>query len=165
MKQLTIVRHAKSSWDLPEMEDFYRPLNPRGVKNAFAMGDALAVRGVFPDLIVTSPAVRAINTAIIIARKLDFPQQRIESNDRIYEASVEALFQLMANVPDSNGHLMLVGHNPSLTMLINRMQKKPLDNLPTCGVYHLDLDMASWADVRQAKGKTSFALFPKDLKS
>lgn len=163
MKHLTIVRHAKSSWDLPEMEDFYRPLNPRGVKNAFAMGDELAVRGVFPDMIVTSPAVRAINTAIIIARKLDFPQQRIESNDRLYEASVEDVVRIVADTPDSIGHLMLFGHNPSFTMLINRLQKKPLDNLPTCGVCRLQFDIGSWAIIGQKKGKALFTLFPKDL--
>jgi len=163
MKQLTLVRHAKSRWDPPELEDFYRPLNPRGVKNAFAMGDALAERDVFPDLIVTSPAVRAINTAIIIARKLDFPQQRIESNDRIYEASVEHLFQVIANTADNVQHLMLFGHNPSLTMLINRMKNKALDNLSTCGVYQLQLDIASWVDVRQTKGSKLLFLIPKDL--
>jgi len=163
MKQLTIVRHAKSSWNLSELEDFYRPLNARGVKNAFAMGDELVDRGIFPDLILTSPAVRAINTAIIVAKKLDFPQQRIRSNDRIYEASTEQLLQILANLEESVGHAMLFGHNPSLTSLINRLQPEMLDNLPTCGVYGIDLPIATWAEVRQAKGKVAFTLFPKNL--
>lgn len=165
MKQLTIVRHAKSSWNLSELEDFYRPLNARGVKNAFSIGEALKARGLYPELIVTSPAVRAINTAIIIAKKLDFPQQRIQSNDRIYEASAEHIFQILSNLEDSNGHVMLFGHNPSLTNLINRLQPQMLDNLPTCGVYCIDLPIASWSEVRQAKGEVVFTLFPKNLKS
>lgn len=165
MRQLTIVRHAKSSWDMPELEDFYRPLNARGVKNAFAMGDALAERGIFPDLMVSSPAVRAINTAIIIARKIDFPQQRIESNDRIYEAGTEDLFKLLSDVNDSIGHVMLFGHNPSLTSLINRLQPAPLDNLPTCGVYAIGLPIETWAEVRTAKGRAELTLFPKHLKA
>lgn len=164
MKQLTIARHAKSSWDLPELDDFYRPLNDRGVKNAFAMADALRERNFYPDLILTSPAVRAINTAIIIGRKLDFPQQRIESNDRIYEAGVEDLFKVIANVDDRIGHLMLFGHNPSLTNLINRLQSRPLDNLPTCGMYSISLPIGSWAEVRNGKGEVLFSLFPKHLK-
>lgn len=163
MKLLTIVRHAKSSWDLPELEDFYRPLSKRGVKDAFAIGDVLALQGIFPDLLVTSPAVRAINTAIIIARKLDFPQQRIVSNDRIYEASVEDLYKVVAGTADNIGHLMLFGHNPSFTMFINRLQNEPLDNLPTCGVYHLNCDIARWTDVRTAKATKVFSLFPKEL--
>jgi phosphohistidine phosphatase len=164
MKQLTILRHAKSSWDLPEMEDIYRPLNARGVKNAYAIGDELAIRGVFPDVVITSPAVRAMNTAIIISRKLDFPLERIESNQRLYEASVADILDVIASVEDSISHLMVVAHNPTLTMLINRMQKKPLDNLPTCGVYHLELDISSWSEIYDAKGKVQFALFPKQLK-
>lgn len=164
MKQLTILRHAKSSWDLPEMEDIYRPLNARGVKNAYAIGDELAIRGVFPDVVITSPAVRAMNTAIIISRKLDFPLERIESNQRLYEASVADILDVIASVENSISHLMVVAHNPTLTMLINRMQKKPLDNLPTCGVYHLELDISSWSEIYDAKGKVQFALFPKQLK-
>jgi phosphohistidine phosphatase len=163
MKLLTIIRHAKSSWDMPAVEDFYRPLSKRGVQDAFAVGEELAARGVFPDLLVTSPAVRAINTAIIIARKLDFPQQRVVSNDRIYEASTEDLFKVVAGTADSIGHLMLFGHNPSLTMFINRLQDVPLDNLPTCGVYHLSSNIASWTDVGKVKATTVFSLFPKEL--
>lgn len=164
MKQLTIVRHAKSSWDLPEMEDYYRPLNPRGVKNSYAIGDELAVRGVFPDLVVTSPAVRAMNTSIIISRKLDFSLERIEANANMYEASVTDVMKIISGINDSVTHAMLVGHNPTLTMLINRLQKKPLDNLPTCGVYHLEFDISSWSEIYDAKGKVQFALFPKELK-
>ena len=164
MKQLTLVRHAKSSWDLPEMEDYYRPLNPRGVKNAYAIGDELAIRGVFPDVVITSPAVRAMNTAIILSRKLDFPLERMEANANMYEASVTDVMKIMSSINDSVSHAMLVGHNPTLTMLINRLQKKPLDNLPTCGVYHLELDISSWSEIYDAKGKVQFALFPKQLK-
>jgi len=164
MKQLTLVRHAKSSWDLPEMEDYYRPLNPRGVKNAYTIGDELAIRGVFPDVVITSPAVRAMNTAIILSRKLDFPLERMEANANMYEASVTDVMKIMSSINDSVSHAMLVGHNPTLTMLINRLQKKPLDNLPTCGVYHLELDISSWSEIYDAKGKVQFALFPKQLK-
>jgi phosphohistidine phosphatase len=163
MRQLTIVRHAKSSWDMPALEDFYRPLSPRGVRNAFAMGEELRERGFFPDLIVSSPAVRAINTAIIIARKIDFPQQRIQSNDRVYEASVEELLKVIANVGDNVDHLMLFGHNPSLTNLINRLQPDLLDNLPTCGVFSIELPVASWAEVRSAKGKCRFVILAREL--
>lgn len=165
MKQLTIVRHAKSSWDMPQLEDFYRPLNPRGVTNALAMGAELQKRGVFPDLILTSPAVRAFNTAIIISRKLDFPLQRIQSNERIYEASEHTLLQVLAQVDDTIGHVMLFGHNPSLTNLINRLQPQRLDNLPTCGVYALDLPIDRWSEVQGAKATVRFTIFAKQLKA
>lgn len=148
---------------MPALEDFYRPLSPRGLRNAFSMGDELRERGIFPDLIVSSPAVRAINTAIIIARKIDFPQQRIQSNDRIYEASVDDLLKVIGNVSDSLDHLMLFGHNPSLTNLINHLQPELLDNLPTCGVFSIELAIDSWTEMHDAKGRKLFTILAREL--
>ncbi len=163
MRQLTIVRHAKSSWEVAGLDDFQRPLNPRGVKNAFAMGEALRQRGMMPETIICSPAARAMNTALILAQQLGYPQQRITTDARIYEAGTAQLMQVLAEVDDRIGHVMLFGHNPSLTDLINHLQPRPLDNLPTCGVLTIGLDMDAWAAIRDARGETAFSLFPKNL--
>ena len=163
MKTLIIIRHGKSSWAYPDLEDFYRPLKPRGINNAFSIGDELLERGVFPDLILSSPAIRAMNTAIIIARKLDFPLQRIRANENIYEASTFHLLNLIRNVEDSNDTLMIFGHNPSFTSLVNQLQDEPLYNLPTCGVFSIELPIDSWSDIGTVKGKKVLSLFPKEL--
>lgn len=163
MKTLIIVRHGKSSWAYPDLEDFYRPLKPRGINDAFNVGEELLNRDVFPDLILSSPAIRAMNTAIIIARKLDFPLQRIRANESIYEASTYHLLNLISNVEDNNETLMIFGHNPSFTSLVNQLQTEPLYNLPTCGVVAIELPIDSWSDITNAKGKKLLELFPKEL--
>lgn len=163
MKTLIIIRHGKSSWAYPDLEDFYRPLKPRGINDAFAIGEELVNRDIFPDLILSSPAIRAMNTAIIIARKLDFPLQRIRANQSIYEASTYHLINLISNVEDSNDTLMVFGHNPSFTSLVNQLQDKPLYNLPTCGVFAIELPIDSWTEIGKATGKKVLSIFPKEL--
>lgn len=163
MKTLIIVRHGKSSWAYPDLEDFYRPLKPRGINDAFAIGEELMNKDVFPDLILSSPAIRAMNTAIIIARKLDFPLQRIRANEGIYEASTYELLKLISNVEDNIETLMIFGHNPSFTSLINQLQDEALYNLPTCGVFAIELPINSWVEVTKAKGNKLFSLFPKEV--
>lgn len=163
MKTLIIVRHGKSSWAYPDLEDFYRPLKPRGINDAFTIGEELLGMDVFPDLILSSPAIRAMNTAIIIARKLDFPLQRIRANESIYEASTYQLLQLIGNVENSIETLMIFGHNPSFTSLINQLQEESLYNLPTCGVFAIELPIENWSDITKTKGKKAFSLFPKEV--
>lgn len=163
MKTLIIIRHGKSSWAYPDLEDFYRPLKPRGINDAFAIGEALQKQDVFPDLILSSPAIRAMNTAIIIARKLDFPLQRIRANESIYEASTYHLLNLISNVEDSIETLMVFGHNPSFTSLINQLQDHPLYNLPTCGAVSIELPINSWTEIANATGEKVLELFPRDL--
>ncbi|MFM1874770.1 MAG: hypothetical protein RL266_507 [Bacteroidota bacterium] len=163
MKTLIIVRHGKSSWAYPDLEDFYRPLKPRGINDAFAIGDELLSRELFPDLMLSSPAIRAMNTAIIIARKLDFPLQRIRANESIYEASTYQLLQLIGNVENSIETLMIFGHNPSFTSLINQLQNESLYNLPTCGVFAIELPIQDWSEIRGTKGKKLFSIFPKEV--
>lgn len=163
MKTLITIRHGKSSWAYPDLDDFYRPLKPRGINDAFAIGEELQRLDIFPDLILSSPAIRAMNTAIIIARKLDFPLQRIRANESIYEASTYHLLNLISNIEDSNDTLMIFGHNPSFTSLVNQLQTEPLYNLPTCGVVSIELPISSWADIAHASGKKVLELFPKEL--
>ena len=163
-KTLIIVRHGKSSWAYPDLEDFYRPLKPRGINDAFSIGEALLERDIFPDLILSSPAIRAMNTAIIIARKLDFPLQRIRANEGIYDASTYDLLKLISNVEDAVETLMIFGHNPSFTSLINQLQDELLYNLPTCGVFAIRLEMEKWSEVTGCNGTKLFDLYPKEVR-
>jgi phosphohistidine phosphatase len=104
-----------------------------------------------------------MNTAIIIARKLDFPLQRIRANESIYEASTYHLFNLISNVEDSTDTLMVFGHNPSFTSLVNQLQDEPLYNLPTCGVFAIELPIQSWTEIGKTTGKKVLSIFPKEL--
>jgi len=146
MKQLILVRHAKSSWSDPGQRDFDRPLNARGERNAPEMAARLAARGLRPQLIVASGARRALATAQLMAREFGYPKQDIEIVDALYEASPAVWLAQIAALPPRVDRALMVGHNPELTELANRLcPDARIDNVPTCGVLVLDFAVRDWA--------------------
>ena len=133
MKTIYLVRHAKSSWKFPNLDDFERPLNKRGRKSAPFMGNILKKLKVAPDLILSSPANRAAMTARIIADKISYPLEKICFSESIYEFSANALIDVIEHLDDVVNKAMLVGHNPALTDLANYIGDKPISNIPTIG--------------------------------
>ncbi len=164
MRELFLVRHAKSSWDDPLLADFDRPLNERGKRDAPRMGEHLAGMGVRPDLIVASPAKRAGKTAKIVAEKLGYDPKNIRWVEGIYEASVQSLLYLICSLPDEARRVMVVGHNPGLTHLADILGDMPIDNIPTAGAVGLVFDAKSWDEACRSKGHTLFFEYPKKLK-
>lgn len=161
MKTLYLVRHAKSSWKYPKLIDFERPLNKRGRKNAPMMGSLLHQLKVKPDLIISSPANRAAMTARIVAHEIQYPLERIQYEESIYYSSENDLIHILKNIDDGVNEAMLVGHNPELTMLANSLGDSPVSNIPTSGVFCLDLDISSWSKIEDGTGKLRFFEFPK----
>ncbi len=164
MKTLVVIRHGKSSWEHPELKDYHRPLKQRGVNNAFSVAAKLKELDVTPDLFLSSPAVRALDTAIIIATNMAYPLEQIVTNGDIYEASVYELLRVIADVDDKHETVFLFGHNPGFTSLVNRLQDEQLFNLPTCGTMGIELAIDSWSKISSSKGKQLFKLIPKELK-
>lgn len=163
MKRLLICRHAKSSWSQSDLRDFDRPLNKRGEGDAPEMGRRLAVRGLRPDLIIASPAVRALATAHHYARQLQYPVEAIRTNPVQYAATVPLLLQLIHQVDDAAvGVLMVVGHNPESTALANVLGALMIDNIPTSGIVALDFAVGGWQEVAPGKGTLHFFDFPKN---
>jgi len=144
LKKLFLLRHAKSSWKERGLRDFDRPLNSRGRKDAPIMGERLNNRGVQLDLIISSPAKRAITTARIIADKINYSSEKIREVQSIYGASVEEMIQLLAKVENKVDCLMLVGHNPTFTMLAEALSKQHFGNIPTCGIVEMTFNYESW---------------------
>ncbi len=161
MKTIYLVRHAKSSWKYPNLDDFERPLNKRGRKSAPFMGTILKKLKVAPDLILSSPANRASMTARIIADKISYPLEKIRFSESIYVFSANALIEVIEHLDDVVNKAMLVGHNPALTDLANYIGDKPISNIPTSGVFCADLDIPSWAKFSDHCGKLKFFEFPK----
>ncbi|MDF1815326.1 MAG: histidine phosphatase family protein [Verrucomicrobiales bacterium] len=149
MKLLTIVRHAKSSWDFAELSDRERPLNKRGLRDAPAMGKRLLEAGIVPDKIVSSDAVRAWSTAEIIAAELDYPSAEIVAEPRLYHALVEELLDVIPGLGEGCEHLMIFGHNPGFTELVNHFHPGLTYNLPTAGVvsFKMNGEIGRSADV------------------
>jgi phosphohistidine phosphatase len=147
MKTLYLVRHAKSSWKYPNLDDFERPLNKRGRKNAPFMGKVLKKLKVAPDLVISSPANRAATTARIIAAAINYPLESIRYSEAIYEFSENALIHVVNQIDDTVNKAMVVGHNPAINGLANYIGDQPISNIPTCGVFCVELDISSWTKV------------------
>jgi phosphohistidine phosphatase len=147
LKILILVRHAKSSWKDASLADRDRPLNKRGKRDAPEMGRRLAARGAAPDLIVSSPAARALATARIIAEAVGYPVDAIREDERLYLASPAELLEAIRDLDDGYDRVFLFGHNPGLTELVNELSEPAVDNVPTCGLVELRLAAERWADV------------------
>lgn len=147
MKTLILVRHAKSSWKDASLADRDRPLNKRGKRDAPEMGRRLAARGGAPDLIVSSPATRALATARIIAAAVGYPADRIREDERLYLANPAELLEAIRDLEDGYERVFVLGHNPGLTELVNGLSEPAVDNVPTCGVVELRLMVDRWADL------------------
>ncbi|HEU5294198.1 MAG TPA: histidine phosphatase family protein [Burkholderiaceae bacterium] len=146
MKTLYLVRHAKSSRDDPTLADRDRPLTDRGRDDAPVIGKRLARRRVLPDLIVSSPALRALTTAQLIAAEVGYPRKHIVVDDQLYAAGVDDLLAVIQGTDDKIDRLMLFGHNPEFSDLASRLAGHLLD-MPTCSVAEFDYDSRSWSDV------------------
>lgn len=152
-KELLILRHGKSDWNM-DTSDFNRPLNQRGKRNTQRMGEWLAEQELTPDLIISSPAIRALSTAEIVCTAMGLAVDSIQTDKNIYEASLADLRQVLAHIPDSVQRLLLVGHNPGFESLLNHLAPNiPIADdrnlMPTATLAYLQLD-PQW---KQLKGK------------
>ncbi len=161
MKRLYLARHAKSSWKDPELEDFDRPLNKRGESDAPIMGQRLRKRKTEIDLIISSPAKRAKKTAEILAKPISIVPREIQWLESVYAAGSQTLLHIVRKIDNACQNVMLVGHNPGLTILAERLTGIKINNIPTCGIVAVDFEVDSWNSIRDAKGRLVFFDFPK----
>lgn len=161
VKTLYIVRHAKSSWKDPDLDDLDRPLNERGEKDAPRMGKRLKEKEISPELIYTSPSVRTLTTAKIITEILGCSVSQIHVLDDLYHASEKKLLRILQGVPDQTKSLMLVGHNPGLTEFVNDLLDEDLENIPTAGVVAAELNISKWKDAEWKCGEMVFFDYPR----
>ena len=161
MKKLYLVRHAKSSWKDMSLSDQQRPLNGRGKKNAPEMGKRLAEAGIRIDRLISSPATRARDTARHIAAAIDFPDNSIEINDDLYFHGVNSMLEIISGTDERVQTLMLVGHNPDMTEMLNDLCGYQVDNMPTCAIACISFD-ATWSEVDFDKGELKNYNIPKN---
>jgi phosphohistidine phosphatase len=164
MRRLTLVRHAKSDWKNSDLKDFDRPLNKRGQKEAPQMAEQLAAQQVRVDLMLTSPALRALETARVFARALNYPLRRLKGEERLYLAQPKDILEIVKGVGSRVRHLMLFGHNPGLSEFAQGLSNNPeLGELPTCAVYSVELDVRSWSDAKFGDALNPSLTHPKSL--
>jgi len=155
MKTLILIRHAKSSWD-EGVGDFERSLNVRGLSDASLMGERLLSRLAGAeqslDALISSSAKRADQTSRLLARSLSFPEASIEWRNELYLATPQTIQNIIRHLPDTVNNVALVGHNPGITELAEKLTGDHFGNMPTCSMVTIEfpvdhwLDTGSWAD-------------------
>jgi phosphohistidine phosphatase len=163
MKRLTLIRHAKSSWDNPTLRDFDRPLNGRGRRDTPEMGRRLVRRGEAPGALISSPANRALTTAHGIAEALQFPISEVVEDSNLYHASSHDILAVAELFDDSWEHVMIFCHNPGITQCQYDLTGVHVDNIPTCGIAAIELDIDSWIDIAPDTGTLLYFDYPKLL--
>lgn len=153
MKTLALIRHAKSSWDDPGQKDIDRPLNARGERNAPEMGQRLATRQQKPDLLLSSPARRARETARVLAGAIGYPVNALKIEHSLYLADTQRLMKLVRGLDKGLNEVWIVGHNPDLTDFANSLSDFHTDNMPTCAICRLAFDVPRWKDITQGSGE------------
>ena len=154
------MRHAKSSWTNPDSSDFDRQLNEQGLKTLPVMGETIFDNGFQPARILSSPAKRAKQTAVLIRETAQI-EGKIEYDERIYEASPLRLLQIITERDDKADSLMLVGHNPGLEGLIKILTGE-IQSMPTAALAVIDLDAENWNEIAAESGTLRTVIRPKD---
>jgi phosphohistidine phosphatase len=167
-RELLLLRHAKSDWDAGTLSDFDRPLAKRGKGDAPKVGAWLYREGLVPDHVVSSPAVRARQTATKICKRLDFKKKRIIWERAIYEADVPALLAVLARCPATAATVLLIGHNPGLEELVRHLAGEDLELpddgklLPTATVARLEMP-GDWQELKRGNGHLVSITRPRNL--
>jgi phosphohistidine phosphatase len=161
MKTLYLVRHAKSDWGNAHTGDFQRTLNERGLKAAPYMAALLKHKKVTPELVITSPANRALTTAELFCEILGYPKNLIQQRMEIYEGGSSQLLKIVQQIDEYCKTAMLFGHNPTMTDFSNLLAGHHVDSLVTCGVVRIDLEVTSWKDAAPDTGNLIWYEFPK----
>ena len=154
VRDVCFVRHAKSSWDDPQLRDFDRKLDDRGRRDAPLMALKMHQLHLVPDYIITSGAKRALKTARFFQEEFGLPDDRFEITNDLYEAAPETVYEIVRGAPDEARFIYVFGHNPTLTWVANSIAGVHIDNVPTCGIVHVQAMIESWT-----KFKPEYAAF------
>ena len=161
MKQLLLVRHAKSDWGELHVDDFDRPLNKRGHRNASEMAERLVEKRTIPQLLVSSPALRALTTAKYFTEAFGYSSDGIVLEPSIYESSTSTLLKIVNNFQNQYDFIALFGHNPGLTNLAINLADFDVYNIPTCGMVLIEFPFEDWKMISNGTGEVKFYDYPK----
>ncbi len=163
MKKLIVVRHAKSSWANIGQTDFERPLNERGENDAPKMAMRLKSRGIKPQLFVSSPAKRARQTCKAFCKIYGYNTDTILFVDKLYHASKTVFYEVVEALDDTAHTVIIFSHNPGITDFVNSLCPDVfIDNMPTCGIFAMEMEIETWKDFKPAHNNFLFFDFPKN---
>jgi phosphohistidine phosphatase len=164
MLSLILIRHAKAEPARHGQEDWDRPLDARGMRDAPEMARRLKADSPKPDKVLTSPAVRALATATIMSRELGIASSKVHQDERLYLASPKVMLNVIQELGDAAKHLAIVGHNPGITELADQLSsERSIDNMPTCAIYRLEFDIRNWSELVWSTGVNAELDYPKKI--
>lgn len=161
MKQLTLIRHAKSSWKMADLEDSWRPLNRRGYRQLLALGKRIPASGLW----LVSPAVRTYTTAHVLRRLVGLPMCGLQLDERLYDSSGHQLLQLLQRLSEVNDAVVLVAHSPGLEELLTLLCPAHKADFGTADLVTLALLVPSWADCQAGSGQLLAHVSPAEAES
>ncbi len=161
MKYLLLVRHAKSDWGNPALDDFDRPLNERGKRDAPAMAKRIHERIKKIDAFISSPARRARKTAFAFASEYGLDKDDVILKEELYLAGEEEFFATVQGAKDKHEVIAVFSHNPGITHFANLLTNARIDNIPTTGVFAVKANCEHWADFMLSKKEFLFFDYPK----
>ena len=161
MKELLVIRHAKSSWANIGQSDFERPLNERGERDAPEMAKRLIEREINIDLFISSTAKRAFSTATYFAEVFNKKAADINKKQELYHAPSIIHYQVLATVNAAINTVAIFAHNPGITDFVNSLVTTQTDNMPTCAVFAVKLDTTDWRAIKTCKKEFWFFDYPK----
>ncbi|MGV6818708.1 MAG: SixA phosphatase family protein [Thiotrichales bacterium] len=164
MLELTLVRHAKSSWKHPELADFDRPLKKRGFSDAALIGKWMQSHSLQPDRIISSSALRAVSTARVIVETLKLPPKSIHETQKLYFSGCERHLQVVHDCKDKIKSIMMVGHNPIISSFAEKLCGAKLGEVPTAALVHIDFDLEHWSEIQYGAGRLQHYIVPKSLR-
>lgn len=164
MKYLLLGRHSKSFHEIEGIPDIDRPLNQRGYNDAYIMKEFINAKGIIPDLIISSPAIRAFTTSRIYSELLQSDKDLILNSNLYFNESKFFNFDL-SKIPNDYNKLMLIGHNPGIHAFSEKFQNKRILKFPTSGIICLKFNLNNWSDLNNSIGELLYFQFPSNLKS
>lgn len=161
MKKIFLIRHAKSDWEIPGIDDIDRPLNERGYRDAHFIGRKLKSELKANVIFISSPAIRAMSTALIIAHETGYPKDRIMIYPKLYEAKVAIYSDVLFSIDEVYDTAFIFGHNPGISEAVQELGKGPICDLPPCSVTCIGFETADWTTVPGSQSSIILQLSPK----
>lgn len=161
MRTLYLLRHAKSSWDDASQPDFERPLANRGREACALIGEFIREKGIDFDLVLVSPAVRTRETIKLIKEHAKF-RGEVRYDERIYEATVSQLLEVIAQVDDDRESILLVGHNPGMEGLLAHLTGEQV-HVTTANFAKIEIEATKWSESLANKGTLDWIVRPKEI--
>lgn len=161
MKTITLMRHAKSSWEDARLSDRSRPLIQKGIDKTHKVIERLKKEGFSPDFILTSPAVRALETARLMAQAFEIESEYFREEPRIYIADQDGFYDICFDLPESCSHVLIIGHNPAISLFAHKFAELQINYLPTSGMASFEFEAENWEALPVSTHRMKFLLFPK----